>query len=205
VEYTLIRAPFDGVVVSKHANVGDVLAPFSSTTQSKGAVVSMADLDTLEVEADVSESSLLQVRPGQPCEIQLDALSDVRLRGIVQRIVPTVDRAKATVMVKVGFVDKDSRILPDMSAKVAFLSRALMPEELKPVTVVPASAIVERNGHPSAFRVEGERVKEVLVDTAKTMGDLSTVRQGLDPGDQVVLQPPSQLRDGSAVRRVEPK
>lgn len=205
VEYTLIRAPFDGVIVSKHADVGDVLAPFSSTTQSKGAVVSMADLDTLEVEADVSESSLLQVRPGQPCEIQLDALSDVRLRGTVQRIVPTVDRAKATVMVKVGFVDKDSRILPDMSAKVAFLSRALVPEELKPVTLVPASAIVDRDGHPSAFLVEGKVAREVIVNTGTRMGDLLTVGQGLHPGDRVVLQPPAQMRDGSAVRVIEPQ
>jgi RND family efflux transporter MFP subunit len=200
VEYTLIRAPFDGIVLSKHANVGDVLAPLSPATESKGAVVSMADMSTLQVEADVSESSLLQVRLGQPCEIQLDALPDVRLRGAVNRIVPTVDRAKATIMVKVDFLDKDSRILPDMSAKVAFLSRELGNEELQPVTVVSPSAIVERDGHPVAFLVQGERVKTVVVETAGKVGDLAVVTKGLALGDQVVLQPPERLADGSEIR-----
>ena len=101
VEQTLIRAPFDGVVLTKNANVGDVITPFSSALDAKGAVVTMADMDTLEVEADVSESNLPKVKLEQPCEIQLDALPDVRLRGVVQRIVPTVDRAKATVLVKI--------------------------------------------------------------------------------------------------------
>jgi len=101
VDYTLIRAPFDGVILSKSANVGDMVTPFSSAVDSKGAVVSMADMSTLEVEADVSESSLAKVRVGQPCEITLDALPDTRFRGRISRMVPTVDRAKATVMTKV--------------------------------------------------------------------------------------------------------
>ena len=122
VDQTLIRAPFDGVVLTKNANVGDVITPFSSAPDAKGAVVTMADMTTLEVEADVSESNLSKVRIGQPCEIQLDALPDQRFRGVVSRTVPTVDRAKATVMVKIRFVDTDPRVLPEMSAKVAFLS-----------------------------------------------------------------------------------
>ena len=101
VDYTLIRAPFDGVILSKSANVGDMVTPFSSATDSKGAVVTMADMSTLEVEADVSESSLGKIKVGQPCEITLDALPDMRFRGRISRIVPTVDRAKATVMTKV--------------------------------------------------------------------------------------------------------
>ena len=205
VEYTLIRAPFDGIILSKHADVGDVLAPFSPTTQSKGAVVSMADMATLQVEADVSESSLLQVHAGQPCEIQLDALPDVRLAGAVRRIVPTVDRTKATIMVKVDFLDKDSRVLPDMSAKVAFLSRELGEEELKPITVVPPAAIVERNGHPTAFLVRETGVKEVLVETEGQIGDLAVVKKGLEPGDEVVLQPSQRLTDGSEIRLDEAK
>ena len=123
VDQTVIRAPFDGVVLAKHANVGDNITPFSSASDSKGAVVTIADMETLEVEADVSESNLVKINVDQPCEILLDALPDLRLAGRVSRIVPTVDRSKATVLVKVRFVDRDARVLPDMSAKIAFLSR----------------------------------------------------------------------------------
>ena len=115
VEQTLIRAPFDGVVLTKNANVGDVITPFSSATGSQAAVVTMADMRTLEVEADVSEASLSKVRLEQPCEIQLEALPGERFRGVVTRTVPTVDRAKATVNVKVRFDQIDPRVLPEMS------------------------------------------------------------------------------------------
>ena len=100
VEQTIIRAPFDGVVLTKNANVGDVITTFSAAVDTKGAVVTMADMSTLEVEADVSESNLQKAKVGQPVEIQLDALPDMRFRGEVARIVPTVDRAKATVLVE---------------------------------------------------------------------------------------------------------
>ena len=200
VEYTLIRAPFDGVVLTKHANVGDIVAPFASTIQSKGAVVTMADLDTLEVEADVSESSLHKVQPGQPCEIQLDAIPDVRFRGEVSRIVPTVDRAKATVLVRVRFVEKDGRILPNMSAKVAFLSQALTPEQQRPVTAVQPSAIVTNNGEPMVFLVHGNTVRKAPVETGERIGESIVVEQGLNPGDQVVLHPPEKLQDGSIIK-----
>lgn len=202
-EYTLIRAPFDGVILSKHADVGDILAPFSSTSQSKGSVVSMADLGTLKVEADVSESSLSKVRLGQPCEIQLDALPEVRYRGAVDQIVPTVDRSKATVMVKIRFIDKDERILPDMSAKVAFLSRDLPAGPQQAATAVPASALV-RDGGAAVFKVEGSRARRVSVETGETLGDFVVVKAGLEPGDPIVLQPPAELRDGSPIRPPKP-
>ena len=125
VDYTIIRAPFDGVILSKSANVGDLVTPFSNATDSKGAVVSMADMSTLEVEADVAESSLAKVKVGQPAEIILDALPDSRFRGRISRMVPTIDRAKATVMTKVKFDDIDPRVLPEMSAKVSFLSQEI--------------------------------------------------------------------------------
>ena len=113
-EQTLIRAPFDGIVLTKNANVGDIITPFSSATDSKGAVVNMADMDTLEVEADVSENSIAKIRIAMPTEIQLDAYPDLRLLGEVSRLVPTVDRSKATLLVKVAFREKDPRALPDM-------------------------------------------------------------------------------------------
>ncbi|HYY15576.1 MAG TPA: efflux RND transporter periplasmic adaptor subunit, partial [Gammaproteobacteria bacterium] len=200
VEYTLIRAPFAGVILSKHVDIGDVLAPFSSTVQSKGAVVSMADLDTLEVEADVSESNLLKIHLGQACEIQLDALPDQRFRSRVNRIVPTVDRTKATVLVKVRFVDRDSRILPDMSAKVAFLSRELAPDQQQPVTVVQPSALVSRRQQATVFLVRGDRVHETPVEAGEQLGDRTVIDRGLKPGDEVVLSPPEKLKDGARIK-----
>lgn len=109
IEQTLIRAPFDGVILTKNANVGDIITPFSSAADSKGAVVNMADMSTLEVEADVSETSISKISVGQSVEIQLDAFPDIRLLGTVSRTVPTVDRSKATLLVKISFTERDKR------------------------------------------------------------------------------------------------
>jgi len=199
VEYTYIRAPFDGVILTKHADIGDVVAPFATSAQSKGSVVSMADLSTLQVEADINESNLTLVQVGQPCEIQLDALPGVRLRGEVHMIVPTVDRTKATVMAKLRFVDKDERILPDMSAQVAFLSRALVPEDQVPRTAVPNAAIVTEGQQSFAYRVEGNIVRKVGIVPREQLGDLIVISEGLQSGDKVVLNPPQKLSDGMQV------
>src|SRR5258708_6241218 len=199
VEQTLIRAPFDGIVLTKNANVGDIITPFSSATDSKGAVVNMADMDTLEVEADVSEASISNIKEGMPTESQLDAYPDVRLLGEVSRIVPTVDRTKATLLVKVKFVEKDPRVLPDMSAKVAFLSRAPKPEERKPVTAVRPEAIVKRGDRSVLYLVDDKNVvKEVAVGSPRKLGDLMEV-SGVKAGDKVVLNPPERVRDGVSV------
>lgn len=195
-EQTLIRAPFDGIVLTKNANVGDILTPFSSATDSKGAVVNMADMATLEVEADVSEASIAKVRPGMPAEIQLDAYPDMRLMGEVSRIVPTVDRSKATLLVKVSFREKDPRVLPDMSAKVAFLSREPRAGERDPVTAVRPEAIVQRDGRNVAFVLDAAGVVHAsAVGDAPKVGDLVRVG-GLKPGDKVVLAPTERVRDG---------
>lgn len=199
VDQTLIRAPFDGVVLTKNANVGDVITPFSSATGSQAAVVTMADMSTLEVEADVSESNLAKVRLDQPCEIQLDALPDQRFRGVVNRLVPTVDRAKATVMVKVGFVDKDSRILPEMSAKVAFLSQQVPADQRSARTVVQPGAIVSRNGGSIVYVIKDNQVSAVEIQTAGRIGEMIEVLKGVVPGDRIVLKPSGKLRDGAAV------
>ena len=199
VEQTLIRAPFDGVVLTKNANVGDVITPFSSALGSQAAVVTMADMSTLEVEADVSESSVGKVRLEQACEIQLDALPDSRFRGVVNRMVPTVDRAKATVTVKVRFVDKDARVLPEMSAKVAFLTQEL-PEELRTRrTVIVPKAIVASNGKRVVYRVEGERVIETPIETGAKLGDTIEVTKGVEPGAKVVANPSPKLHDGAKI------
>lgn len=199
VDQTLIRAPFDGVVLTKNANVGDVITPFSSALGSQAAVITMADMSTLEVEADVSEGNLARVRVGQPCEIQLDALPDQRFRGVVQRTVPTVDRAKATVMVKVRFVDADPRILPEMSAKVAFLEKELPQEQRNARTVVQPAAVVERDGGSALFVIREGKAVQVAVKPGMKIGDLVEIDGKVSAGDKVVLRPPSGLRDGAAV------
>ena len=198
VEQTLIRAPFDGVVLTKNANVGDVITPFSSALGSQAAVVTMADMSTLEVEADVAEANIGKVKVGQPCEVQLDAWPDSRFRGEVRSLVPTVDRSKATVTVKVKFNDSDPRILPEMSAKVAFLSKAVAKEDNAPSIAVPASAIADRKGRKVVYTVKDGKVSEVGVTTGATAGDLVQVT-GVPAGERVVLKPPERMKDGSAV------
>ena len=198
VDQTVIRAPFDGVVLVKHANVGDNITPFSSASDSKGAVVTIADMKTLEVEADVAESNIARIAVDQPCEIQLDALPDTRFAGRVSRIVPTVDRSKATVLVKVRFVDRDARVLPDMSAKVAFLSKPVPPEEKKAVVAVQPSAVVTRGGKKVVYAIDHDTAREVPVTTGERIGDLIAV-QGVKPGDVLVLAPGDKIKDGARV------
>ena len=204
VDFTEIRAPFDGVVVTKSANVGDIVTPFSSAVDSKGAVVNMADLSTLEVEADVSESSLSKIHVGQPCEILLEALPDTRFSGSVSRMVPTVDRAKATVTTKVKFDKLDDRILPDMSAKVSFLSKKIDVGQDKPSLTVPPDTIVTRNGKSVVYRVKtsGDKSVAEAVDVttgAKSAEAVEITNGALQSGDKIVAKPSDKVVDGAAI------
>jgi RND family efflux transporter MFP subunit len=200
VDYTLIRAPFDGIILSKSANVGDMVTPFSSAADSKGAVVTMADMSTLEVEADVSESSLSKISVGQPTEITLDALPDMRFAGTVSRMVPTVDRAKATVMTKVRFDLIDSRVLPEMSAKVSFLSQRVTPEQQKPFVAVNPDAVTQRDGKTVVFVVRDNRAVEMPVTPGKKIADLTAIAGDVKSGEKAVLKPPPELKDGALVK-----
>ncbi|MFB3883713.1 MAG: efflux RND transporter periplasmic adaptor subunit [Thermodesulfobacteriota bacterium] len=202
-EYTLIRAPFDAVVLTKNADVGDIITPLGAAANAKAAVVTIADLTSLQVEADVSETNLGLVRVGQPCDIQLDALPDFHFRGVVHTIVPTVDRAKATIMVKVRFLDQDPRILPEMRAKVAFLSRPLKPDEEKPRKAVIRSAIIDRGGRKTVFLVQEKRTVETPVTTGEQFGEMIEVLEGIEAGDRVVANPPKRLKDGSRIKVTE--
>jgi len=200
VDYTLIRAPFDGVIVSKSANVGDMVTPFSSAADSKGAVVSMVDMSTLEVEADVSEASLARIKVGQPCEITLDALPDTRFRGRVSRMVPTVDRAKATVMTKVRFDAIDPRILPEMSAKVSFLSQEITAVQQRPLLAVSPDALAMRGGADELFVIRDGKAIPVRVVRGEKIGDLVAVEGDVRTGEKAVLKPPADLQPGTLVR-----
>ncbi len=199
-DYALIRAPFDGVVLVKNANVGDIITPFSSAAGSQGAVVTMADMSTLEVEADVSEGNLAKARTGQPVEITLDALPEMRFRGSVAGIVPTVDRAKATVMTKIRFEKLDPRILPEMSAKVTILSQPATDADQQPVLATNPLAVVERGGRKQVFRVKDDTVEAVDVTLGRKLGDsVELLGSALKSGDKLVLSPPEKLQSGGKV------
>lgn len=199
---TEIRAPFNGVVLTKNANVGDNITPFSSAVDSKGAVVTIADMSTLEVETDVSESNIGKLKIGQPAEIALDALPGERFPGTIARMVPTIDRSKATRLVKIKFDAMDARVLPDMSAKVVFLERQLSDAERKPIIAVSRQALLERDGKHYVYLVENGRVKEIAIDIdpAAKPSDLVPVAN-LKPGQRVVIRPAG-LRDGSRIKVV---
>jgi multidrug efflux pump subunit AcrA (membrane-fusion protein) len=152
------------------------------------------------VEADVAESNLDKVFRGQPCEISLDAIPDRRFQGEVHMIVPTADRAKATVLTKVKFLEKDDRILPEMSAKVAFLSRPLGEGENRPRLAVAKAALVQTKGRTVAFVLKGNQVKEVTVTPGPALGELVEVAGGLEEGNRVVVNPPPSLGDGDRVK-----
>lgn len=197
VSYAYILAPFDAVVLTKDADVGDIVTPLGAAATAKAAVVTIADLDSLKVEADVSESNIEKVGVGQPCEIQLDALPDSRFPGIVHMIVPTADRSKATVMVKVAFVDKDPRILPEMSATVAFLSQKV-PYDQEPFTAIPLSTVFSRDDRDLVYVVRDGRAVEMTVQLGKKYGDMVSVRDGLKVGEKVIVTT-SKVKEGSKV------
>ena len=202
-EYTLIRAPFDAVVLTKNADIGDIVTPIGAAADAKAAVVTIADMGSLQVEVDVSESNLQMVKTGQPCEIHLDALPALRFPGKVHMIVPTADRTKATIMVKVSFVAKDSRILPEMSAKVAFLSREVKPEEETPRTALNPSAILTRDGKATVFVIRGDTAVESPVTTGDRIGDMVEILGGVKPGDTVVLKPIEKMKDRAKIKIAE--
>jgi RND family efflux transporter MFP subunit len=198
-DYSNIRAPFDAVVLTKNADIGDIVTPLAATAEAKAAVVTIADMDSLRVEVDVSESNIAQVRVGQACEIRLDAFAETRLPGRVHMILPTADRSKASVTVKVAFVDRDPRVLPEMSAKVAFLSRPVGSDEQAPVRAVPAAAVGSREGQAVVFLIQGDQVREVAVQLGRRLAEMVELREGPPVGSLVAAAPLDQLADGTRV------
>ena len=201
-ENTVIRAPFDGTVLTKNADVGEVVAPFAASALSKAAVVTLADLHSLQVEVDVSESNIEQVTAGAPCEIVLDAYPDVRYPGAVAKVVPTADRAKATVQVKVAFNRYDARVLPEMSAKVHFLPRAdtTARTDTTPLLTIPATAVALRGGRNVVYTVTAGHAVEVPVVVGRRVGQGVAVLQGLAVGTQVIDSVSDRLQRGVKVK-----
>lgn len=201
-ENTLIRAPFDGTVLTKNAEVGEIVAPFGGSTTSKTAVVTIADMNSLLVEADVSESNIEKILEGQNCEIILDAYPEKSYHGFVFKIVPTADRSKATVLVKVGFKNYDSRVLPEMSAKVSFFTENIDESVLsqKPVLVIPNTAIRTEGSKSFVFIVVNDKAKKVEVELGEKFGSYTEVKNGLTTNDRIIDSLSEKIRDGSEVK-----
>ena len=199
-ENTVIRAPFDGTVLTKDADVGEVVAPLAASALSKAAVVTIADLRSLQVEADVAESNLEGVTPDQPCEIVLDAYPDVHYPAYVAKIVPTADRTKATVLVKVAFRSYDSRVLPEMSAKVHFLAAAAARGDTVALLTVPTTAVVDRQGRRVVYVVDEGRALEVPVTEGRQLGTTVAILRGLSPGARVIDSVDDRVQGGVAVK-----
>ena len=207
-DYTVVRAPFDGVVTDKAAQVGEIVSPLSAgggfTRTGVGTIV---DMDSLEVDVDVNEAYIGRVKPRMAAEAVLDAYPDWTIPAHVIAIVPAADRGKATVKVRVALEKKDARIVPDMGVRVAFLEHkepAATAASPKGV-LVPAAAIAQRDGKPVVFVVQGEVARQRTVTPApQTYGDLRLLPEAVNPGDSVVISPPASLHDGSAVQTSTP-
>jgi len=202
-EFTYVRAPFSGVVTEKAAQVGEIVSPLSAgggfTRTGVGTIV---DMDSLEVDVDVNEAYIGQVSPDMPAEAVLDAYADWRIPAHVVAIVPTADRGKATVKVRIALEQKDARIVPNMGVRVSFLGRKVGPAAPAPKGVlVPAQAIVQRDGHVVVFVVaDGHAQQRAVTPAPQDVGQMKLVPQGLAAGDRVVLSPPATLHDGAAVK-----
>ncbi|MCC4600541.1 efflux RND transporter periplasmic adaptor subunit [Xanthomonas melonis] len=206
-DFNVVRAPFAGVVTAKAAQPGEIVSPLSAgggfTRTGIGTIV---DMDSLEIEVEVGESYIGRVQPKMPVEAVLNAYPDWKIPGEVIAIIPTADRGKATVKVRVAFKVKDARIVPEMGVRVSFLEQAKPQQAAKPQGVrVPAAALVERGGSTMAFVVgEQSRVAARTVTPGMAMGDDRQVLSGLAAGDSVVLSPPQALKDGDTVSDAQP-
>ena len=203
VDNTIVRAPFDGVVIAKAAQPGEIVSPMAAgggfTRTGIGTIV---DMDSLEVEVEVGESFIGRVKPGMPTEAILNAYQDWKIPGKVIAIIPAADRGKATVKVRVGLDAKgDPRVVPDMGVRVGFLEEAKpVQADVKPGVLVPAAAIVQRGDADVAFVVEGEKALQRSLTLGRSLGDDREVLEGLSGGESVVLDPPDTLVDGARVQ-----
>lgn len=206
-DFTLIRAPFTGVVVKKMAEVGESVAPIPpgvNLSTSSGAIVAMADMDSLEVEVDVNESNVSKLGPKQPAEIVVQAFGDRRFRGQLRQIIPTADRTKATVTVKVAFLERDKDLKPEMSANVTFLEKtkpAAADSKPQPVMYLPKDSVVTRGGSPVVYEVLGGGItQEKPVTVGGERDGNIVIKNGLNGTELIVSKPPDTMKSGDKVR-----
>jgi RND family efflux transporter MFP subunit len=206
VDNTIVRAPFSGVVTAKAAQPGEIVSPLSAgggfTRTGIGTVV---DMESLEIEVEVGEAFIGRVKPGMPVEATLNAYPEWKIPAEVIAIIPSADRGKATVKVRVALKQKDARIVPEMGVRVSFLEAPQAQAQDKPQGVrVPGAAIVKRGGQDVAFALkEDNTVEQRALKTGIALGDDRQVLSGLAAGDTVVLDPPEGLRDGVKVKMAE--
>ena len=202
---TYIRAPFDGTILRKDAELGEVVAPVATGGGlTRGAVVTMADLQTLEVEVDVNEAYIAQIKSGQPARVILDAYTTANFQAEVRQIVPTADRQRATVQVKVRLLERDPRILPEMGARVEFLEEATAAPDAPLRVFAPADAVRNAGNSTIVWVVRDGLAAQVTVDAGPVSGGRREIRSGLTGGETLILTPPSNLADGARVNVITP-
>jgi RND family efflux transporter MFP subunit len=202
VDNCVIRAPFDGIIVSKDAQVGEMVSPISAGGGfTRTGIATIVDMNSNEIEVDVNEAYIARVEPGQPVTAVLDAYPDWQIPSKVRTVIPTADRQKATVKVRISFIKLDPRILPDMGVKVTFLGDEPVEKKgaVAPAALIPPDAVRTEDGKKIVFLVKDGHVERRAVTTGNTRGTDLEILAGLSPGDSVVVKGPANLRDGQAV------
>ncbi len=206
-DFTTIRAPFAGVVVKKMTEAGESVAPIPpgvNISTSSGAIVAIADMNSLEAEVDVNEANVAELQSGQPAEISVQAIPNHTYKGVLRQVIPTADRTKATVTVKTTILDKDKYLKPEMSCNVTFLQpqkrAANTTAEPKRIVTIPKDAIVTRDGKSVVFQIADNKVHQLPVVTGADLRGQVIVTSGLVGSETLVSNPPDKLRDGNAVK-----
>jgi HlyD family secretion protein len=198
---TIIRAPFAGIVTSKNAQPGEMISPMSAGGSfTRTGICTIVDMSSLEIEVDVNESYINRVRPEMPVEAMLDSYPDWRIPAKVIAIIPTADRQKATVKVRVGFEKLDERILPDMSVKVAFQGAAPDGKAAAPAISIPKAAVAQKDGRDVVWVVGNNRAERRAVTLGAARGDEVSVAAGLNGGERIVIRGAEKLADGARVK-----
>jgi len=204
-EDSVIRAPFAGVVTSKNAQPGEMISPISAGVGfTRTGICTIVDMTSLEIEIDVNESYINRVESSQPVEATLDAYPDWKIPCKVIAIIPTADRQKSTVKVRVGFVKLDPRILPEMSVKVGFRDAGVSGSVAGRTITLPKSAVQQQEGRDVVLIVQNGRVERRAVTISSSLNDEVAVSAGVAAGERVIIDPPQSLPDGSAVKVVTP-
>ena len=199
--YTVIRAPFAGVITDKSAEVGEIMSPYTAGGGGiAGGIATIVDMNSLEVDVDVNEAYISRVLPEMPAQAVLDAYPDWKIPAHVIAIIPSADKSKATVKVRIALDQKDPRIIPQMGVRVSFLEKKGANQKPLPGVLVPKSAVVQRGGRDVVFVVADGHAKQTPVTVGADFSDMQQVTQGLNAGAEVVTTPPPALQDGEKVR-----